>query len=51
VRILRLPEIRQSLGGQGVELVGNLPDEFAAFHRNELEKWSKMIKDSGAKLD
>jgi tripartite-type tricarboxylate transporter receptor subunit TctC len=49
--ILRSPEIRQRVYDQGGQIGANTPEEFARFIRDEAVKWSKVIKDSGAKLD
>lgn len=49
VAVLRLPEIREKLGPMGAVVVGNSREEFAAWNRNEIAKWSKAVKDSGAK--
>ena len=46
-RILKLPEISGRLVGQGLEPVGNSPDEFSRFLRSEIVKWNKVIKDAG----
>ena len=35
----------------GAEPVGDKPDEFAAFVRLEIQKYAKVIKASGAKVD
>lgn len=51
VRILRTPEVRDQLTSQGSEVVANTPDEFAAFIRKEVAKWTKVIRDSGATMD
>jgi hypothetical protein len=34
-----------------VDIAGSTPEELAAFHRAELAKWARIVKDSGAKLD
>jgi len=51
VRILSLPDIRERLSSQGADPVGGTPAEFAALIRSEIQKWAKVIKDSGAKVD
>ena len=51
VRILRLPEVGERLSGEGAELIGNTPDEFAAYLKSEIAKWSRVIKISGARPD
>ena len=50
-RILRTPEVRDQLTAQGADIVGNSPDEFAAWIRGEIKKWAGVVRDSGAKLD
>ena len=51
-RILKAPDFReQRLVKQGIEAVGNTPEEFAALIRSETEKWAKVIKESGTRLD
>lgn len=50
-KLLRSPDMRERLTGLGFDVVGNTPDEFAAFMRSEITKWTKVIKDSGAKLE
>ena len=51
VAVLRMPEIRQQLGASGAVVVGNTQEQFAAWNRNEIAKWAKAVKDSGAKVD
>ncbi len=48
---LAAPDVKERLSAQGVELVGNRPEEFAAFVRAELAKWGKVVKASGARAD
>ena len=51
VRALGTPEMRERLAALGAEPVGNKPEEFAAFIREEIPKYAKVIKASGAKAD
>ena len=48
---LRAPEVRDKLLAQGSELIGNTPQEFAQFLRNDIAKWAKLVKASAIKLD
>ncbi|HXF67913.1 MAG TPA: tripartite tricarboxylate transporter substrate binding protein [Burkholderiales bacterium] len=49
VRALQAPEVRQRLQELGADPVGNSPEEYAAFMRNEIAKWDKVIKAAGIK--
>lgn len=44
-RILKLPDIQQSLKSQDEVGIGSTPAEFAAFIETETVKWGKIIKD------
>jgi tripartite-type tricarboxylate transporter receptor subunit TctC len=50
-RIMRLPDVREALNRQGFEVVGSTPDEFTRFIRSETEKWTRVVKASGASPD
>jgi tripartite-type tricarboxylate transporter receptor subunit TctC len=45
------PGVRKSLGDLGVDIIGGAPQDFAAYIRSEIPKWTAIIKASGAKLD
>ena len=51
VKVLRAPQLRDRLGREGVDVVGNSPGEFAQFIRSEMEQWAKAVKESGAKVE
>ena len=44
VKVLQMPEIRTRFSGMGFDTVGNSPDEFQSFLREEVEKWGKVVK-------
>ena len=51
VEALNDPAVRKSLVDLGVDIVGNTPEEFAAYIKAEIPKWTAIVKASGAKLD
>ena len=51
VEALNDPAVRKSLVELGVDIVGNSPEEFAAYIKAEIPKWTAIVKASGAKLD
>jgi len=51
VRALNKPEVREKFLNQGVETVGNSPEEFAATIKSEIVRMRKVINDAGIRLD
>jgi tripartite-type tricarboxylate transporter receptor subunit TctC len=45
------PDTRQALTNIGVDVVGNTPEQLAAYIRSEIPKWAEIINASGTKLD
>jgi tripartite-type tricarboxylate transporter receptor subunit TctC len=50
-RALSTPEVQERLASLGLEWKANTSGEFAAFLRDEVQKWSKAVRDSGARAD
>ncbi|MEI6319455.1 MAG: tripartite tricarboxylate transporter substrate binding protein [Pseudomonadota bacterium] len=50
-KALAIPAVRENLMTQGFELMGGSVAEFTAFVRNEIEKWAKVVKATGAKAE
>jgi len=52
MRALKQPEIVQRLKTAGYEAAAeNSPEQFADFIKSELAKWTRVVKESGAKVD
>ena len=51
LKALAAPEVREALAGEGGEVLGGSPAQFAAFLKAEQAKWSKVVRESGVKLD
>lgn len=49
VEALRSPEVKEKLALLGAAIVGNTPDEFAAYIRSEIDKWAEVVKAAGVK--
>jgi tripartite-type tricarboxylate transporter receptor subunit TctC len=48
---LRTPEVKQKLEPIGAILIGNTPEQFAAYIQSEEKKWAEVVRVSGAKLE
>lgn len=50
-RATRDPTVREQLRRQGADPVGNTSDQFNAYLREELARWTEVVKVSGAKVE
>lgn len=51
VKILNQPDVKSRIESDGSEPVGSSPEEFRRFMHADLNKWAKLVKESGAKLE
>ena len=50
-RVLQLAEVRERLTTLGVDPRGSTPAEFAQLIVSDTERWAKVVKESGARID
>ena len=50
-KALAQPDLRAKLAEQGLEPIGNSPEEFAAVIKAETPVWTKVIRDAGIQAD
>lgn len=48
---VRKPELRERFIALGIDPAGTTPEEFAAFLRNEVDKWGKVIRAANVKIE
>jgi tripartite-type tricarboxylate transporter receptor subunit TctC len=51
VKILGQPEVKERILADGSEPVSNSPAEFRDFMNRDLAKWTRLVKESGAKFE
>ena len=51
VKMANTPEFKQRLITVGAEAVGSTPEACAQVIRDEIAKWTKLVKDTGIRVD
>jgi len=51
VKVLSAPDVRARIAALYVDPVSDTPEEFAAFHREEVRKWAQIVKQSGVRAE
>jgi tripartite-type tricarboxylate transporter receptor subunit TctC len=51
VKVMHRADVKKLLANDGVEPVGNSPEEFGAYIKAEIAHWAPVIKAAGAKVD
>jgi tripartite-type tricarboxylate transporter receptor subunit TctC len=50
-KLLREPDTARRLGELGIEPVGNSPEEFGAFIKSEIARWTRVAKAANVKME
>jgi tripartite-type tricarboxylate transporter receptor subunit TctC len=50
-KALKDPELDKKLGAQGADVAGSTPDQFTKLIRDDMTRWGRIVKESGAKID
>ncbi|MBC5767869.1 Bug family tripartite tricarboxylate transporter substrate binding protein [Ramlibacter albus] len=50
-KALKDPALAKKLEDQGADIAGGTPEEFAKLIREDITRWGKIVKESGAKVD
>ena len=50
-KVLAMPDIQKLLQFEGGTVSPSTPEEFQAFLRADVERWGKMVKATGIRLD
>ena len=51
ITAMKDPEVRTRMAGFGFEPIGNTPEEFGAFVKEDIARWAKLVKETGAKVE
>lgn len=51
IKIVNLPDVKERYASLGAEALTSTPQEAADFIKREIEKWAKIVKISGARVD
>ena len=51
LKILKMPDVNERFSSNGAESVGSSPEQFGEFIRSAIDKWAKVVKISGARID
>ena len=48
---MALPDVKERLFNAGFEVVTSNPEAFGAFTRSEIQKWGKLVRATGLKVE
>ncbi len=51
VKIVQRPDVREWLNQQGLQPIGNTPEQFSNRLKTDIEKWDRVIREAGIKIE
>jgi tripartite-type tricarboxylate transporter receptor subunit TctC len=51
VKMMALPDVKSRVEGLGFDIIASSPTEFTAQVKVEVEKWTKVVKAAGIKVN
>jgi tripartite-type tricarboxylate transporter receptor subunit TctC len=51
LKSMTFPEVKERMAATGLTPLGSTPEEFSALVRSEVEKWGKVVKATGMRVD
>ena len=49
--VMAMPSVREKLQAQGMEVLGGTPAQFTDYIRAETDRWGRIVRESGAKVN
>ena len=50
-KALQSPDLLKKLSGQGADVASSTPEQFGKLIHDDIGRWGKVVKESGAKVD
>jgi tripartite-type tricarboxylate transporter receptor subunit TctC len=51
VRAIKMPDAVEKVAAQGNFVIGDTPEQFAAYIRADFEKWGRVVKEAHIKIE
>ena len=51
IKALQSPDLLKKLSGQGADVASSTPEQFGKLIQDDIARWGKIVKESGAKID
>ena len=51
MKVLSVPDVKQRLDSAGFEPIGSTPEQFGTYIRSEVEKWTKVVRAAGVRVE